>query len=72
MSELKEELRQISAAVHQAWELTYHIEQVANKIYEEDMCNDWAISLIGVKELIDREVTFALKKIKELDKKEVK
>ena len=67
MSELKEELQQISAAVQQAWELTYHIEKVANMIYDEDMCNDWAMILLGVKELINREVTFALKKIKGLE-----
>ena len=70
MSDLKEELQQISAAVKQAWELTYYIEKVANKMYDEDMCNDWATSLLGVKELIDREMTFALKKIKELEKGE--
>ena len=66
------ELHQAKQAIRQVWELTAYIDKVANSLYDEDMTtlNEWAISLLGVKELISREALFALDKIEAAEGKE--
>jgi len=64
---------QMERTVKQACELTYYLEKAAKEAYEEDDClTDIAVKILGVKYLIEKELLFALDKIKsiKLDNKE--
>jgi len=66
--ELIHDIERIESSIQQVWELTAYIKKVADEIYDEDQStlNAWAMTLLGNKELIDREAVLSLRGIKEL------